>query len=339
MIIFNKNEKLPSNNIGLGYLNNVITATVTEEINGIYVLDFISLQDEKIKIGNIVKCKVAIDRWYYDNNIKYELQYFRISTIIQNSDNTVEVSANHLSYDLSKIIVLPKSYEGTPSEILGEMMYYSLNGKYYDFMFSNGVNSYNIINVSKPTNLKEILMGKSESMSNVFNVEYLFNNFLINVTKRGIDSEVCFYYGTGINEITAETNNDNEYKGIVPYAIIDDVLKLIPQKFVGENKTLKAVDYSDKFDEYNPFDESKLIYYASRDLKNCIVKNNVSISFNELENDNLNILCLGDYIKVKYKNPDINLKARIVKTVYDVLKNKIIEIEIGYLKDLKIGGV
>jgi len=326
LIIFDKTEKLPSNGMGLGYLNDVLSAKVTEERNGVYFLEFKSLNDERLKVGNVVQTSTS-----------YNKQFFRINEVAQNSNNTVEVSANHISYDMGKIVILPKRVEGTPSEIIADFLHNSVNGRDTPFMISTTHKNYNIIDVKTPINARLLLMGSEGSILDVFGGEFTFNNFLIiHHLDRGVDRDVCFYYGSNISEINTETLNDDEYTGVVPYAIINEQLNMIPTKFIGDKKMLKVVDLSDKFSDNNPYDVNKLMGYAREELTNLIVKNNITIKFAEFKSMRLDVIHLCDTITIKYKNPDVELKAKVVKVIFDVLREKIIEIEIGYLKNIKL---
>ena len=98
MNIYLQNETDFTKN-GLGFLTDTLEATVTEVLNGDYILDFTyklnGALSEYLVEENIVKCKVA------DGS----KQLFRIKRVVKDF-TTIEVYATHIFYDLLDNMIL-----------------------------------------------------------------------------------------------------------------------------------------------------------------------------------------------------------------------------------------
>jgi len=103
--IYDKDET-SFDKLGLGSLDDTLAAVVVEELNGEYELEMeyplSGRHFDKIKIQNIIFCK---------SNVNSDPQPFRIYSITKPIDGVVTINAEHISYDMNGILILPKRVE------------------------------------------------------------------------------------------------------------------------------------------------------------------------------------------------------------------------------------
>lgn len=333
-------ETIDFNNNGLGFLTDIISAEVYEEINGEYELEFEYILNghlsEYLENENIVKCKVA------DGT-----EQLFIITNVEKNLKTIKVTAKHIFYRLLKNMledVYPKNLGANAflNWILDHTQYESgFTG------FGDCPGTYSARYVRK--NPVEAIIGADNSMCNLFGGELKRDNFTINfLSQIGTDKKEKLVFGKNIKEIKITINDENILTRIMPLGY--DAL-MLPEKYV-DSPYIDSYPYPKigivNFDDivYDP--ESEEAYHdiqeayqalrnATRQLyTNGIDKPSVNIKIDWLElsktNEyknyaNLEKLQLGDSVICDIAG--INYSTRVISTNYNPLTDTIEKFEIG----------
>lgn len=344
-ILYDYSEtKFESN--GLGRLSDALSCIVTEARNGEfelemeYPIDGIHFDD--IAISRII-CAIPADG--------KKKQPFDIYSISKPISGKVTIKARHISYRLSKIVALPSAGEVDPCESASEaMLTLKSNAQEecpFDFWSDNtDIGSFAL---DIPTSIRSKLGGTEGSVLECFGGEYEWDGFTVKLHKqRGSDTGVVLRYGKNITDISQEESIEDTVTGVIPYwsGSTDS----------GDTATVwgTSVVYSDYVNSYphhmtTPLDCSEAFQtkptaeqlkdYAIRYIKSNdigIPKVNITISFVALwqteeykELTALERVNLCDTLKVKFEKLGIDAKAKVIRTTYNVLKDRYDSIEIG----------
>lgn len=333
-------------NGGLGWLKDCTKCTATEKLNGEYECEFsypITGQHySEISHDRIVKVKP---------NETSDPQLFRIYRDTRPIGGIVRFFSQHISYDLNGNGVTPFTQSGANvTTVLTDILEHC----YYNHRFSavSYTGSSCSFEVKVPTSARKCLGGMEGSILDKVHGEFEFDNFTIkHYNSRGQDNGVVIQYGKNLTDVSADTSIADTYTSIYPYALDEDgeyyelpekVIELPSSSNYGEPKML-PLDLSKKFDSETRITETLLRQYANEFISNNgidQISQNLKVSFVQLwqskEYETIAILervKLGDTVTVKYPALGVSVKARVIKTVYDVLNEKYIEIELGQSKN------
>ena len=326
-----------------GTVNTTIEAFVEEERNGLFELSFIMLNTDSlfnyIKEDNIVVANA---------NDTLLSQKFRIYMTRKLMNNRVEVFARHISFDLMYDYIDSVNFENQSCE-------YALNTLFRNSSFSKHYKGYSdIINAQdynmSMANILEAIGGKEGSIIDTFGTgaELLRDNENIHVlNKRGHDNSVSIEYKKNLTGFELEEDTTELITRILPYAKYNDEegneitvkANYVDSSLISNysHPFIKAIDYSDKFNDENIPTIDKLRALAGLEYKNNkvdIPKQNFKIEFIPLSkcvgyealSDNIS-LC--DTVTIKDTRYNINTQAKIIKVTYNVLKNRYESMELG----------
>lgn len=359
-ILYAASEKEFKSN-GLGRLSTCSECKVTEERNGVYECEFtISVNDKRYgdcNEGNIIS--VTHD----ETGDRQPFVIYRRSVPI---DGMVTFYAHHISYDLSNVILKPfhaESVVGAFSMFGTEAL--TVN----PFTFWTNKVSQGSFTVDKPTSIRAVLGGSSGSILDAFGGgEYEFDKYEVRLYQhRGQDRGVTIRYGKNLIDLEHTIDTLGLYNAVVPFWADSDGNVVYGGVVIGASG-ISQVDYwtnengvritdenSDPMtfkycvnhvatmDLSNQFDEAptvaELEAKAESVLNNnepWLPKNNVKVDFVALWNTDeykniapLERVNLCDTVTVYYSELDVNVKAKVIKTVYNVLTDKYDEIELG----------
>ena len=351
-ILYSKTETTFTHN-GLGLLTDISSAKVTEERNGVYELTFqypISGQRySAIEDGCIVKAKP---------NDTSSLQLFKIYKSSKPINGIVTFYAEHISYALNG---LPLAGYRIASATARGAIRRALQDTplTHSFTAESDITTLNSTTIKAPCSVRGLLGGQEGSILDVWGGEYEFDNFnIILHAHRGTDNGVTIEYGKNLTDIKQESNISECYTHLMPYAVYnqDDgngnsnevyvylterVIALPTAANLGHEKAL-IMDFSDYFGDNEVPTEAKLrikanSYIASADL--TTPKVNITVSFIQLwqteEYKNiapLERVNLCDTVGVYFSKLGVSASAKVIKTVYDVLKEKYESVTIGDAK-------
>ena len=333
-------------NNGLGRLSEATKCLVTEERNGQYELEMqYPVTGRHYK--EIIEERIIAAR--HDDSD--DVQPFRIYKITRPMNGIVTVSARHISYQLSKVAVMPFSAE-TCAGALGGMITNSVGDCPFTFWTDKLLEAH--FSVDVPSSFRSLLGGVSGSILDVYGPgEYEWDKFTVKFhTHRGADQNVMIRYGKNMTDVKKTTDTSNIWTGILPYWAGTDeseqaVLVTLPEKviysaYAGDYvyKMVVPVDLSSSFQEQPTVEQlrSRAQSYVAANAADGIPAS-IDVSFVALwqteEYKNwapLQKLKLCDTVTVYHKGLGIENKAKIVAVTYNVILERYEKMTIGEVK-------
>lgn len=340
MILYEKGTTDFSKN-GLGYLNNVISANVVEELNGNYSLTFDyplneTLSNELIE-ERIVKCKVS------DGTN----QCFIIKNVVKTYEK-MTITCSHLFY----LLLTDLAEDIYPQELSPKpFLDWILARANYSLPFTTTSD----VSIQKTgryvrRNLVDVILGETDnSMVNLFGIEIKRNNWNIGLNSRlGADKGEKLIYGKNITGINLTINSNEVYTRIMPVGY--DAL-LLPEKYIDADNIndypypkIGIFEFSEiRYDPNDPdaYQTLDAAYDALRDAVDLLYENkvnypkvNIKIDWLELSKteeykqySNLERVELGDTIHAEIFG--LNYITRVIRTEYNPLNDRIEKFEIG----------
>lgn len=346
-----QNDSTGFSNNGLGGLSDCISAYVTEERNGVFELEIeypiTGLHYNEICEDMIILAKPS----RLQNN-----QAFRVYAISKPINGIVTINAEHISYQTSYIPIMPKitnqlSAVNAISAIKSKV---GVNNPFEivsDMTESKAKKGFSLL---APKSLKSCISGSEGSLLDVFGGELKYDNFTISLLKnRGVDNRVKIAYGKNLIDLKQESSIEDVVTGVATYWQKDDeVVTLANKVYYLPNaesysyERILTVDITSEFDEDSDImsascadgtkkpTQSELLakteeLYKSRSEELSKPKVDLTVDFVDLADSlgeetakNLERVELCDKVTVQFEKLGVNSKAKVVKTVYDVLKEK-----------------
>ena len=340
-ILYDKTEK-EFKTLGIGPLSDAISCEVTEERNGSYELRMaypITGVHYSDITNEAIICAIPADG--------KDAQPFRIYKISRPINGKISVYAEHLSYQLSNIVVMPFTAHGAGNTLSG-LIDNSIGDQPFSVWtdIANGTTEYN---QTVPASFRSRLGGVSGSVLDCFGGEYEFDQWTVKLhAHRGTDRGVSIEYGKNLVSVTQEENIANVVTGIAPMwkSNDGDTVVTLPEVLIeseyADRYTYKrniVYDFSSDFQD-QPTEEELRAKAESYVSSNLIGVPEVSIDvdfvalsdteeYKDLEKERIN-LC--DTVTVRFAELGINTTAKVVKTVYDVLGERYTKVSIGSVK-------
>lgn len=323
----------------IGWLAEASDCQCTEERNGVFELEF-----QYPMLGRYA-ADLVIDRYIKAKpNATAANQFFHIRKVSKPINGMFTISCEHISYALSGYPVPTVSASGNAQVAINAVLTAAKNQLGKDTGFSAATTDITLSSSIALANVsaRAALGGVSGSVLDVYGGEYEFDNHTIKLHKsRGQDHGVRISYGRNMTDLKCEIDMDSAYTGIYGYVKNDDVdLKsyVSVTNSSGINAKTLIRDFSSDFsgDEITQakLDSAVSAYVAKNDINSPSVSMTVSFvdlsqspeyaSFSALEAVNL---C--DTVKIYHKDLDIDIKAKVIKTTYDVLRERYTSIELG----------
>lgn len=339
-ILFNGTDTNFNTN-GIGRLTECLFCEVTEERNGAYVLEMVIATTtplyNEIAVGKTIVVAVS------DGS----RQAFDIYSISKPINHRVTIKANHISYRTSYIPVKPFTAEGITETMQGlldnalELTPFILHTD-----FSNETSVYNQIT---PKSLRSCLGGTQGSVLDVFSGggagEYLWQNFDIYfLLHRGQDRGVTLRYGKNITDFEYTQDISEVVTGVLPYwhnadntVVFYGDIQYSTRAGNYPTPRTEVLDLSEQYEEApsrEELNETALEYITNSSIS--LPKDNITLSFVDLsqtgEQAILETIELCDTVTVNYLPLGITYQSKVIKTVWNVLKERYEEIEIGQPK-------
>ena len=343
MKIYSLNTTDFSNN-GYGFLTDVISAEVNEEINGNYTLTMEYLLNghlaEYLIRENIIVCKVA-DGTEQPFRIKY----------IERNFKTMNIIAYHISYDLGDDLVINTAPTNLTAQAFGRWVLNNSTTHAQNFTFNSDITATASARYIRKNVLECFMSDADNSMLNKFKGEFKRDNYTITFNTRiGQDSGVKLLVGKNINEINI-TIDDTElftrivpvgYDGLtIPEIYVDSILINNYPHPKGCIAKFEDIKYDETGEDPDAYDNLNDFYDALRAAANQMFTDgvdkpliNVDIDWldlaktKEYENyTSLETIRLGDTLTCDMG--DFQYTTRVIATTYDVLLDRITNFEIG----------
>lgn len=325
----------------IGWLAEASDCQCTEERNGVFELEF-----QYPMLGRYA-ADLVIDRFVKAKpNASAANQFFHIRKVSKPINGMFTVSCEHISYALSGYPVPTVSASGNAQVAINAILTAAKNQLGKDTGFSVATTDITLSSSIALTNVsaRAALGGVSGSVLDVYGGEYEFDNHTIKLHKaRGKDRGVRIAYGRNMTELKCDIDMDSAYTGIYGY-VKNDKADLHSYKAVTNSSGINAKtlirDFSSDFSggdgeiTQSGLDSAVSAYAAANDINSPTVSMTVSFvdlsqspeyaSFSALES-----VSLCDTVQIYHKDLNINIKAKVIKTVYDVLRERYTSIDLG----------
>lgn len=325
---------------GIGRLSDTISCEVEEERNGLYELtmEYASngIHANNIECGSIIVVKP---------NLAQSRQAFDVYKIEKNIDQRMKIYAHHISYRLNYIPVAPFTATGIQETITG-LLSNSMETNPFS-MTSDFDNTYSRYNQNEPKQFRACLGGTRGSILDVFSSsgagEYLWDNFSVSfLMHRGTDNGVQLRYAKNITDLQEETNNEDTCTGAIAYwhdtdetVFLYGTTQYTPFADQVPVKKTVLLDVSEDMEEMPT--QAQLDSYALSYVQSlALFKQSIKVSFVDIWNTpeyrdfaQLESVNLCDTVKVIYEPLNITMTQKVIKTKFDVLNERYLEVEIG----------
>lgn len=316
-ILFDRSEQSFSYN-GLGRLP-AISCIVEERVNDFYTLTMNIPANEKhaqdIIPGRLILATPSDGE---------RPQPFRVYEVDKALRDTIDVYANHISYDLSGYPMRTASGTTAATAVA------SLSSR---AIISPGFTFSTDLSVTANWSLKSAssIRAAMGDMLNVYGGEWYYDRYAVKLmAHRGTDNGVSIRYGQNMTELDAVTNGEDDYTGAFAFYysngsyvssnIIYSDQTAVPQKIL-------IVDHTSDF-QSTPT-TAQLDTVAAADLAAAAgVTSSLEVSFVP----SIAHVKLGDIVTVIYDKYKINKKLEVVQTVYNVLLERYETIELGVIR-------
>ena len=330
---------------GIGSLADAISCTVTEERNGEYELEMTYPASGKL-FSELTNGRLILAK----PNDTSQTQPFRIYRISTPMSGKVTINAEHISYLLNGIPVAPFTATGMSAALNGLKNNSLVNNPFT--CWTDSANGSTKFTVKVPKSFRACLGGTEGSILDTFSgsnpPEFEFDRFAVKVhAQRGADRGVTIEYGKNLTDAKQENSIENTYTGVLAYWSNTDQLIVAKSdiQYASNhsnfaNEKIFILDTSQDF----PGEPTKtqLNTAAANYVKNNNVgkpKINLTVSFVNLwqseEYKNTALLervQLCDTVRVKFSFLGIDASAKVIKTVYNVLKERYDSIGLGESK-------
>ena len=355
-ILFDGTETDFAETSGL-YLNDMISCKVTEERNGAYTATCVISTDDmwfsQIEEGKIILAKP---------NETDDPQPFRIYRIVRKLDKKATLYCEHVKEILKGIPVRPDDWINnqakSPGDAWGTLQRLKLEDN--PFSFTTDITTTAMYYVNEPTTFASRMVGSEGSMLQTYGGEFKYDKFSIQLlSDRGEDNGVSITYGKNLTGITQDIDTTKTYSGVFPYwkgtdDAGSDVTICIGYEnydytamviYAGNYQTfpyqkILPLDLSQKFEKMPTSAQMRLAAdsYISENKIN-VPDISIKVSFVPLwqalgyeELIQWESVSLCDTIHVVVPFLQIEAEAKVVKTVYDTLKERYESIDVGTIK-------
>ena len=323
---------------GLGALSDCISCVVEETLNGPFELEMQyrlnGLHYADITLRSLILAKP---------NPAARPQPFRVYKISRPINGVVTINAQHLSYDLSGIVIEPFNAPSLASALEG-MKTNAVTENPFEYETDKTVISDFV--VSYPSSARSLVAGQRGSLLDTYGGELEFDRYQVKLlSHRGKDNGVTIRYGKNMTDVNQEEDGSGVYTGVYPYwyseeegsadlgssyvpvegefdftrILLLDLTEEFENKPTAEELTQKAQEYISNHDPGVPTISTTVSWYQSKDF---------------VENVNL-----GDVVGVYFSRLGISAKAKIVKTRYNALQNRYESVDIGSVRSSIAGTI
>ena len=324
---------------GIGRLTDAISCTVTEERNGQYELEMQYPMDGQY-YGEI-RTSSIIAAVPYDGA---KIQAFQVYKISRALGGRVTINAQHISYRLNWIPVMPFSASSL-ADTLEKIKANSAENN--PFTFEADFTSTVSCGITIPTGCKSVLGGVEGSLLDTYGGEYEWDNWTVKLHKnRGSEKPITLLYGKNITDLTQEEVISNTYTGVCPYwsATDNNITVTLPEKVISVEEAknfpfhrTKVVDFSGQFDVQPTIEQLREATTEYIEANNIGVPDvSIEVSFINLAGTDgyedaapLETVQLGDTISVYFEKLGVQTRAKVIGYEYNVLTEKYENVSIG----------
>lgn len=332
-VLFASNETSFTTN-GLGRLTDARSCEVTEERNGEYEL----VMEYPVN-GALINYIVPGNYIYATHDCGGVPQAFQIYEVEQPLQGFVEVHAWHISYALNGVILGPFT-ASTCAAAVAAIPGASINTNPFTFWTDKSVTADFALTI--PKSCRAVLGGTQGSILDVYGKgDYEFDMFTVKLhLNRGADRGVSIRYGKNLTSLDRDLDASNVFNAVVPYWTDKETTVTLDHTVVKTGEIegrAVTLDLSDSFETAPDTDELEAAAQAYIDRTDSYqLKENLKIEFVPLWQTeeyksyaNLQKVYLCDTVHIFYTKLGINVTAKCIKVVYDTLRERYTEMELG----------
>ena len=326
---------------GLAILSDCISFTVEQELNGTFEAEF--QYPITGRHYDLIQEGLIVGATHDDSGALQPFEIYKRSAPI---DGKVTFNAHHISYRLSKEVVMPF----TATTLVGALT--SIASNIVDgteFSFSTDMAAAGELKIDKPSAVRAILGGEEKTLLQVYGGEFEFDKFdVILHAERGTATDVEIRYGKNLSDLTQEIDESETFNAIVPFwkDSSGSTLVTLPEVYIAHDAdaelTMMPLDLTDQF---NAKPTVAQLRSKAEDRfeagKPWTPSESIEVNFVALwqtdeyeQYAELQRVHLGDSVSVYY--PALGVIAngqRVVKTVYNTLLDRYDEITLNELKE------
>lgn len=335
--ILYKSTATSFDNNGIGILGDCIKCEVTENMNGAYELymeyPIDGVHFHEIAMRSIITAKP---------NPTSEIQPFRVCEITRPIGGVITVYGQHISYDLSGIPVSP-FYSTSAAQAISQIEENAVVPSQFTFWTDKSTTGNMYVDV--PATTRSLLGGKEGSILDIYGGEYEFDKYSVKLhSSRGENRGVSIRYGKNLTDIKQEENCSSVYTGVYPYWLDSESGELveIDGKIVNAEGTynftrIMVLDLSNEWEDAPTKEqlEKKAKSYMKVN-KIGVPRVSITVSFVQLEQSEeyknialLERVSLCDTVNVEFEQLGVSTTAKCIRTVYDVLLERYISVDLG----------
>lgn len=344
---------------GEGYLHGLTECYVTERLDGFYELEAKGYKDPQREIVPHVFLKVP-------PNAEDEPQIFEVYSTPGN-DKSYTIKAQHNRYIVFNNIISERITDTTARTPAGWWSYIS---EFFAcasvWSFTSDITSSGVITAAgkRPIRLGDFLRGTKGSMLDVFGGDFKYINFGIQLlSRRGTDTEIAVRFGSNVSSYSQSCDGSAVYTHFLPFAYVraeteggessgemavyHNVIDLNCSRLTYERAL--SYDFSDDFRDdvlILPQGGGAPTNYAAMVSKlDLLASEYVARNGDRLRAPSVNITIdkgdvlrtlqkvkLGDTVLVELGALTEPVRVRVIGVKYDVLNERIAEVELGTIK-------
>ena len=337
-ILYEKNETAFLTN-GICRLRDVISCEITEERNGLYECNFTypvnGANYGEIQFGRIIATT---------HDETGDVQPFEIVGATRPINGVVSYHAVHISYRQTQMVVAGQNINSLADAftLLGN----AAPQNPFTYWTDKTSTGYLAACDGTPRSVRQILGGVEGSILDVYGGEFEFDKYLVKLwANRGQTRDFAVRYGVNLLDYTDEIDNQGTFTSCLAFwksgdgQIVSATATLDIDGYNG-NDIRVALDLSSKFENAPStadlqaaaisYMQNNQTYLPARNIKVDFVR---LADMPEFEQYAPLLACnLCDSIKVIFPLYNTEAYFKIVRTVWDVLKGRYIEMELGALQ-------
>lgn len=338
-------------NNGIGLMTDAIACTVSEELNGLFELTMTYPMDgihaDEIAVNCIIRAEPREEAGIFEP--------FRIYRISRNINGTLTIYAQHMSYQLNYIPCMPIiKMQRTASNALEAIRQGA--AETLPITFTTDIATTSDFGLKEPNAIRSVLGGIEGSFLDVYGGEILWSWPNVQILKaRGSDAGMEIEYGRNMTSLLNDDSMAGIITGICPYCRTTDgdgneIIRTLAEKVVESSyadtfpfRRTGVVDLSDKFSDHEGTITEAELRTAAQNFVNAnavgVPRVSLEVGFFNVRHDlgytlidKVTTLALGDIVTVKFPLLGLSTKEKVVKAVYDVLRERYESVTVGRLQ-------